>query len=89
MYFFNIYIYISRNVQLFKRNLQTNNKSTYLNNCTNPYISTIIPTKGHPNRTIQIPPRKNAVPRTFSTWKKKRKVLSSPITNAKPDINKI
>lgn len=45
---FSILIYI---IVLFKNH-------SYLNNNTKPYISNIIPTKGQPNITMTIPPKK-------------------------------
>ena len=62
---------------------------TYLNNTTNPYASTHIPMIGHPNNTIIIPPKNAADPLALCHWKKNRKVLSKPITNANPLKNKI
>jgi len=60
-----------------------------LNNTTNPYASTHMPSIGHPNKTIIIPPKNAAEPLALCHWKKNRNVLSNPITNAKPLKNNI
>lgn len=48
-----------------------------------------MPIKGHPNKTVKIPPKKAPVPFHLCLWKKKRNVRSNPTTNAKPDKNSI
>lgn len=73
----------------FRDPLDKTTDSLYLNNETKPYISIIIPTKGHPNNTIRIPPRNATLPLNFCSWKKKRKVRWSPITNVSPVIKRI
>lgn len=60
-----------------------------LNKRKNPYISTHIPITGHPNNTINIPPTKKLVAFNLCLWKKNRKVLSNPMTNASPHMNSI
>lgn len=47
------------------------------------------PTMGHPMSTTNTPPRKNPVAFILCFWKKKRKVLSSPMTKASPATNRI
>jgi hypothetical protein len=44
---------------------------------------------GQPIRTINTPPRKKLVAFILCFWKKKRNVLSRPITNDRPATNKI
>lgn len=44
---------------------------------------------GNPRRTINMPPMKQPVAFAFRAWKKNLNVLSIPITNATPAINKI
>lgn len=61
----------------------------YLNNKKKPYISTTMPTTGHPTSTTNIPPKKKAVPLTLCFWKKNLNVLSRPMTNVRPVINSI
>jgi hypothetical protein len=62
---------------------------TYLNSNTKPYVSISIPTRGQPSNTTMIPP-KNAIDAfTLCLWKKNLKVRSRPITQAKPEMNKI
>ena len=48
-----------------------------------------MPISGHPNRTTITPPRKQELPLSLCFWKKNLKVLSNPITNAKPEMNSI
>lgn len=55
----------------------------------NPYISTTIPIRGHPNKTMKIPPKKAALPLILCLWKKNRNVRSNPIKNAKPQRKSI
>ena len=63
--------------------------NTNLNSKKKPYASRHIPIIGHPNNTINIPPIKNPVAFNLCLWKKNLKVLSSPITNDNPAMNKI
>lgn len=44
---------------------------------------------GNPSRTMTIPPKKAVVPLTLCRWKKKRIVRSTPMTQARPDMNRI
>lgn len=54
-----------------------------------PYISTSIPTSGHPNKTIKTPPKKNNDPFTFNRPKKNFIVRSKPMIRHKPLMNNI
>lgn len=54
----------------------------------NPYVSTSMPTKGHPIKTIIIPPKNDALPFILCLWKKKLNVLLGPITHPSPQINR-
>ncbi len=49
----------------------------------------IMPTIGHPSKTMMMPPKKAVEPLALCHWKKNRNVLSRPITKAKPLMNKI
>ena len=44
---------------------------------------------GHPINTTIMPPKKNEVALILCLWKKNLNVLSSPMTNASPEINRI
>lgn len=46
-----------------------------------------MPIKGQPTRTTNTPPRKNPVAFILCFWKKNLKVLSKPITKARPATN--
>jgi hypothetical protein len=48
-----------------------------------------MPMSGHPMRTTMIPPKKAVVPFALCHWKKKRNVLSRPMTKARPDRKRI
>jgi len=48
-----------------------------------------MPITGQPSSTINMPPMKKPVALTLWRWKKNLKVLSKPITKAKPARNKI
>ena len=48
-----------------------------------------MPIMGHPKRTMTIPPKKAPLPLALCHWKKNLKVLSKPMTHARPDRNKI
>jgi len=62
---------------------------SYLNNKKKPYISTTMPTTGHPTSTTNMPPKKKEVPLTLCFWKKNLNVRSRPMTNVRPVINSI
>jgi len=72
---------------LLKKLIATGKKP--LNRTTNPYNSTHIPMRGQPNNTINMPPKKAPLPLALCHWKKNLNVLSRPITQARPDRNKI
>lgn len=48
-----------------------------------------MPTRGQPINTMTIPPKKAIEAFILCFWKKKRNVLSKPITQAKPAMNRI
>lgn len=77
----------SCSVSVFK--MQKKNVTTHLNNKKNPYDSIIMPTIGHPNKTIVMPPKNANDALIFCRLKKNLNVRSSPITQAKPQMNKI
>ena len=60
-----------------------------LKRTTNPYNSTHMPMRGHPKSTTKIPPKNAALPLALCHWKKNLKVLSKPMTQARPERNKI
>lgn len=62
---------------------------TYLNNNINPYVSKIMPNKGHPTRTRTIPRKKDNEALSLCLCTKNLNVLSNPITQVKPAINSI
>lgn len=62
---------------------------SYRNNNKKPYISAIMPTIGHPRRTIVIPPKKDTDAFTLCLWKKKKNVLCNPMMQARPLIKSI
>lgn len=55
-----------------------------LNSKKNPYASMSIPIKGHPNRTTNIPVKKNPLDLILCLWKKKLNVLCKPMINDRP-----
>jgi len=72
---------------LFKKLTATGRKPP--NNKMNPYISTSMPMRGQPNKTIKTPPKKNNEPLIFWTPKKNLTVRSKPITRQRPLTNNI
>ena len=80
---------LKQNIRSFYAITILRKMQSYLNKTTKPYISTIMPTSGHPMRTTTMPPKKAADPLALCHWKKKRNVRSKPITNARPARNKI
>lgn len=55
----------------------------------NPYDSMIMPINGNPTSTTMMPPKKAIDPFSLCFWKKKRNVLSRPITQARPQRKRI
>lgn len=75
-----------------KQNKNINNnygENAHLKRRTKPYSSKIIPTIGHPRRTTVMPPKKHIVALALCLWKKNLKVLCSPMTQPKPEMNNI
>jgi hypothetical protein len=79
------YIQSLLNIKLSQLKVNT----TYLKSKTKPYVSMSIPNRGQPSSTTKIPPKNATDAFTLCFWKKNLKVRSSPITHAKPAMNKI
>lgn len=62
---------------------------SYLNKRKKPQTSSTTPMMGQPISTTKTPPRKKPVAFILCFWKKKRNVLSSPMTKASPATNRI
>lgn len=60
-----------------------------LNSNTKPYVSSSMPTMGHPASTMMIPPKNAIDALTLCFWKKNLNVRSNPITHDNPAMNKI
>jgi len=48
-----------------------------------------MPMSGHPKSTTRMPPKNAALPLALCHWKKNLNVLSSPMTQARPLMNRI
>ena len=69
------------------RKVQIKPICTYPKRSIKPYISAIMPIRGHPRKTIRIPIKKNDDALILFRWKKNKTVFFIPIIKANPDRN--